>query len=230
MAISKDKKQKLVAELTELLSDSKMVVYAKYEGLSVAELQELRRAAREAGVKIKVVKNRLVKVAMKEIAAYKDTDVSGLTGQLLYSLGSDEDFDAAKVLAKFAKTHPKVELIGGFNAEGESLPREEVVQLGSLPTKNELIAQVVDTLLSGINGVVSALENKPEKVEAKAEAAEASEADDKAEADKSAEADEADAGEAADESKEGEAAEATESTDEKAAEEKPADEAETATE
>ena len=167
MAISKDKKTTLVAELTELLSDSKMVVYAKYEGLTVAELQELRKMAREANIKIKVVKNRLVKVAMKEIAAYKDTDASGLTGQLLYALGTDEDFDAAKVLTKFAKTHAKMELVGGSNGEGATLSKEEVTTLGSLPTKNELIAQVVDTLLSGINGVVSALENKPETVEAK---------------------------------------------------------------
>lgn len=167
MAISKDKKTTLVADLTELLSNSKMVVYAKYEGLTVAELQELRKMAREANIKIKVVKNRLVKVAMKEIAAYKDTDASGLTGQLLYALGTDEDFDAAKVLAKFAKTHAKMELLGGFNGEGAALSKEEVTTLGSLPTKNELIAQVVDTLLSGINGVVSALENKPETVEVK---------------------------------------------------------------
>ncbi len=167
MAISKDKKNTLVADLTSLLSDSKMVVYAKYEGLTVAELQELRKMAREMNVKIKVVKNRLVKVAMKEIAAYKDTDASGLTGQLLYALGSDEDFDAAKVLTKFAKAHNKMELIGGFNGEGASLSKDEVTTLGSLPTKNELIAQVVDTLLSGINGIVSALENKPETTEAK---------------------------------------------------------------
>ena len=167
MAISKDKKTTLVADLTELLSNSKMVVYAKYEGLTVAELQELRKMAREANIKIKVVKNRLVRVAMKEIAAYKDTDASGLTGQLLYALGTDEDFDAAKVLTKFAKTHDKMELVGGFNDEGTTLSKEEVTTLGSLPTKNELIAQVVDTLLSGINGVVSALENKPETVEAK---------------------------------------------------------------
>ena len=167
MAISKDKKTTLVADLTELLSNSKMVVYAKYEGLTVAELQELRKMAREANIKIKVVKNRLVKVAMKEIAAYKDTDASGLTGQLLYALGTDEDFDAAKVLTKFAKTHAKMELVGGFNGEGTALSKEEVTTLGSLPTKNELIAQVVDTLLSGINGVVSALENKSETVEAK---------------------------------------------------------------
>lgn len=163
MAISKDKKNTLVAELTELLSNSKMVVYAKYQGLTVKELQELRKAAREAGVKIKVVKNRLVKVAMKEIAAYKDTETSGLTGQLLYALGTDEDFDAAKVLTKFAKTHDKMELVGGFNAEGTALSTEEVKTLGSLPTKNELIAQVVDTLLSGINGIVSGLEKHAEE-------------------------------------------------------------------
>ena len=181
MAISKDKKTTLVADLTELLSNSKMVVYAKYEGLTVAELQELRKLARESDVKIKVVKNRLLKVAMKEIAAYKDTDASGLTGQLLYALGTDEDFDAAKVLTKFAKTHAKMELVGGFNGEGATLSKEEVTTLGSLPTKNELIAQVVDTLLSGINGIVSGLENKPETVEAKPAEAEPAAEEPKAE-------------------------------------------------
>ena len=160
MAISKAKKNTLVADLTELLSDSKMVVYAKYEGLTVAELQELRKLARESDVKIKVVKNRLMRVAMKEIAAFKNTETDGLTGQLLYSVGADEDFSAAKVLAKFAKTHEKMELIGGWNGEGANLSKEEVVTLGSLPTKNELIAQIVDTLLSPLNGIVSGLEKK----------------------------------------------------------------------
>ena len=163
MTISKDKKTTLVADLTELLNNSKMVVYAKYEGLTVAELQELRKLARESNVKIKVVKNRLVKVAMKEIAAYKDTDTTGLVGQILYAMGTDEDFDAAKVLAKFAKTHNKMELVGGFNNEGATLSKEEVTTLGNLPTKNELIAQVVDTLLSGINGIVSGLEKHAEE-------------------------------------------------------------------
>ena len=160
MAISKDKKTTLVADLTELLSDSKMVVYAKYQGLTVAELQELRKLARESDIKIKVVKNRLLKVAMNQIAAYKDTETTGLTGQLLYAVGADEDFNAAKVLAKFAKTHAAMELVGGFDAAGASLSQAEVTALGNLPTKNELIAQVVDTLLSGVNGIVSGLENR----------------------------------------------------------------------
>lgn len=160
MAISKSKKESLVTEFSELLSNSKMVVYAKYSGLSVKDLEELRAAAREANVKIKIVKNRLLKVAMKEIAVFKNTETSGLTGQLLYALGSDEDFDAAKVLAKFAKTHSALELQGGFDGEGKNLSEEEVKTLGNLPTKNELIAEVVEMLLSPINGIVSGLENR----------------------------------------------------------------------
>lgn len=74
MAISKDKKTSLVAELAELLASSKLTAFAKYTGLSVAEMQELRRTAREAGVTIKVVKNRLVRVAMQGNDTFKNTD------------------------------------------------------------------------------------------------------------------------------------------------------------
>jgi ribosomal protein L10 len=56
-----------------------------------------------------------------------------------------------------------MELIGGFNGDGATLSTDEVKTLGNLPTKNELIAQVVDTLLSGVNGIVSGLEKHAEE-------------------------------------------------------------------
>ena len=169
MPISKDKKNELVADLTELLSNAKTTVYAKYQGLTVAELQELRKAAREAGVKIKVVKNRLVRVAMNQIAVYKDTDTTGLTGQLLYAISNEDEVAPAKVLANFAKTHDTLNLIGGFNDLGNALSEEDVKALAAMPSKNELIAQVVAQLLSpvtdsisglagGLSGIVSGLE------------------------------------------------------------------------
>ena len=169
MAISKQKKNTLVADLTELLSNAKATVYAKYQGLTVAELQELRKNAREAGVKIKVVKNRLVRVAMGQIAVYKDTDTTGLTGQLLYAVSADDEVAPAKVLAEFAKKHNALSLVGGFNDLGNALGEEEVKALAAMPTKNELIAQVVAQLLSpatdsisalsgGLSGIVSGLE------------------------------------------------------------------------
>lgn len=171
MAISKAKKDTLVADLTALLSEAKLTAYARYQGLTVADLQELRKAAREAGVKIKVVKNRLVKVAMNEIGVYKDTDTTGLTGQLVYAISDTDEVAPAKVLAGFAKTHPALELAGGFNDSGIALGQAEITTLASMPSKNELIAQVVAQLLSpatdtisalsgGLSGIISGLEAK----------------------------------------------------------------------
>ena len=157
MAISKDKKNELVADLTELLTNAKTTVYAKYQGLTVAELQDLRKAARESGVKIKVVKNRLVKVAMGQIAVYKDTDTTGLTGQLLYAISDDDEVAPAKVLAEFAKKHDALNLAGGFSDAGVTLSEDEVKALAAMPSKNELIAQVVAQLLSPVTDSVSAL-------------------------------------------------------------------------
>ena len=169
MAISKDKKTILVADLTELLKNAKATAYAKYQGLTVAELQELRKNAREAGVKIKVVKNRLVRVAMGQIAVYKDTDTTGLIGQLLYAISDDDEVAPAKVLAEFAKKHQALNLVGGFSDLGNNLSEDEIKALASMPSKNELIAQVVAQLLSpatdsvsalssGLSGIVSGLE------------------------------------------------------------------------
>ena len=135
----------------------------------MAELQELRKAAREAGVKIKVVKNRLVRVAMGQIAVYKDTDTTGLTGQLLYAISDEDEVAPAKVLANFAKTHKALSIAGGFNDLGNTLSDADVKTLAEMPTEDELIAGVVAQLLSpvtdsisglsgGLSGIVSGLE------------------------------------------------------------------------
>ena len=157
MAISRDKKNTLVAEMSEVLQSSKMTVFAQYQGLSVADVQELRRAAREAGVTIKVVKNRLVRVALGGIDTYKDTDTSALTGQLLYAISSEDEVAPAQVLDKFAKTHPALQFAGAFSDEGTVLSADDVKALAGLPSKNQLIGQVVAQLLSPVNDVTNAL-------------------------------------------------------------------------
>jgi large subunit ribosomal protein L10 len=157
MAISKIKKQQLVADLNALLSDAKMTVYAQYQGLSVADLQDLRQMAREAGVKIKIVKNRLVKVAMNEIAVYKDADTAGLEGQLLYAFSSVDEVAPAQILDKFAKDHEALNLKGAFSGEGNYLSETQVKSLAKLPSRQQLVAEVVDMLESGINDITNAL-------------------------------------------------------------------------
>ena len=157
MAITRDKKNTLVAELSDVLTTAKMTVFAQYQGLSVADIQELRRAAREAGVTITVVKNRLVRVAMGSLDTYKNTITTGLTGQLLYAISDSDEVAPAQVLHTFAKTHAELAFAGAFSGDGSLLTADEVKSLAGLPSKNQLIAEVVAQLLSPVHDVTNAL-------------------------------------------------------------------------
>ena len=157
MAISRDKKNALVAEMTDVLSQAKMTVFAQYQGLTVADVQQLRKEAREAGVVIKVVKNRLVRVSLGSIDTYKDTDTTPLSGQLLYAISTTDEVAPAQVLDKFAKTHPALVFAGAFSGEGTLLSAEEVKALAGLPSKNQLIGEVISQLLSPVHDITNAL-------------------------------------------------------------------------
>ena len=157
MAITRDKKQTLVAEVADILADAKMTAFASYKGLGVAELQELRAHARQAGVTIKVVKNRLVRVALESNDTYKDADTSLLQGQLIYAFSTEAEVAPAQVLDRFSKDHPALELVGGFSGEGLALGTSEITALAGLPSKDQLIAQVVSQLLSPVHDITNGL-------------------------------------------------------------------------
>ena len=160
MALSRDKKNQLVAELSEALKNAKMTAFAEYKGLTVVDLQELRKDAREAGVSIKVVKNRLVRVAMQEVENLKESDTSALKGQLVYAISTEDEIAAAQVLGKFAKNHPDLKLVGAFADNGDVMDTETVTTLSELPSKDQLIGQIVETLLSPVHAITGGLTNE----------------------------------------------------------------------
>ena len=157
MALTKDKKSQVIEEVAQLLGDSKMTVVAAYKGTPVKAMQSLRRQGRDNGTVLKVVKNRLVIQAIKGTASIKDVDTNALNGMLLYAFNSSDEVAPAKVLADFAKTQPTIEFVGAISAEGQFLTADEVKALATMPSKNELIAQVVATLMSPVNDVMSGL-------------------------------------------------------------------------
>lgn len=157
MALTKDKKNEVVAEISQLLADSKMTVVAAYQGTPVKALQELRRSGRDNGTVLKVVKNRLVIKAIQSTEAIKDAETSELNGMLLYAFNSQDEVAPAQTLASFAKTQPTLKFVGAISAEGKFLNADEVTALATLPSKNELIAQVLATLASPVNDVMGGL-------------------------------------------------------------------------
>ena len=157
MALTKDEKNQVVAEVTEALTSAKMTVVAKYQGTTVKAIQQLRRDARDSGTQVRVVKNRLVIKALQANDALKGVDTSELKGQLLYAFNNEDEVAPARALADFAKANPTIEFVGAITPEGKFASAEEVKALAALPSKNELIAQVVATLLSPVHDVTNAL-------------------------------------------------------------------------
>ena len=152
MAITRDKKNTLVSKLAELFTDAKGTACATYTGLSVADMQELRAIARENNVIITIVKNRLVRVALGSSDKYKNTDTALLTGQLVYAFSNNDEVAPAQVLAKFAKKHPELKLVAGFDGAGASLDTATVTAIAELPTKDQLRGQLVSVIAAPLTG------------------------------------------------------------------------------
>lgn len=157
MAISREKKEAAVADISNLLSSSKMTVFANYEGLTVAEAQQLRRDARDSGTTVRVVKNRLFKVALSQQEGFQELNNSSFTGQLLYAFNEADEVSPAKTLIEFSKQHPALKPIGAFNALGQLFDGDQVKQLAELPSKDELRGQLVGTINAPVSGFVNAL-------------------------------------------------------------------------
>lgn len=158
MALSKDKKNEIVSELVELLNNSKMTVIAKYEGTTVKAMQNLRAQAEESDTSVKIVKNRLVIKALGQSEHHNSAQTEELKGMLMYVFNANDEVAPAQIVHNMAKTEKQLEFVGAFDAQGNFLSADEVKALAVLPSREEMIATVINTLQSPVRGVVSGLQ------------------------------------------------------------------------
>ena len=150
-----DRSQKEIAvkEIEEIFDGAGSVVMAAYSGMTVAEMTELRAKLRERGATIRVVKNRLAKIALKgkpfEAAAEK------FTGPVAIAWAEDM-ISAPKVAVEYAKDSDAFEIIGGFMGE-EVFDVAGIETLSKLPSREELISMAAQLLLAPAMGISSAL-------------------------------------------------------------------------
>lgn len=140
--MEKSQKQELIKELGVVFSDAASVVVVHYDGLTVAEMTSLRASMREVGATLKVSKNRLTRLALK------DTEYGGLDGLFTgpTAIGFAADPVAApKAMAKFAKSNEKLRILGG-GMGSTVLDVAGVNSLASLPSLDELRGKLVGLL------------------------------------------------------------------------------------
>ena len=137
-------KQAMVAELKQSLSESQLAMVIEYQGLSVAEITDLRRRLRPTGTVCKISKNTLMGIAINGDHNWQPmTEL--LKGSSAFLLVKDDINGAIKAYQDFQKASKKTELRGGV-MDGRVLKEADIKALGDLPPKEQLMAQIAGAL------------------------------------------------------------------------------------
>ena len=166
-------KQPSVQEISEQIKDAQSVVVVDYRGLTVAEDTQLRKQLREAGVAYKVYKNTLVNFAIKGTDFESLSDV--LEGPNAFAISTTDATAPARVIAKFAKTAPALEIKAGV-VEGTFYDADGMKAIATIPSREELLSKFLGSIQSPITNFARVINQIAEKggaadVEVKAEEA-----------------------------------------------------------
>ena len=151
MALRLEDKKTLVKEVNAVAGDSVTAVAAEYRGLSVAEMTELRKEARSAGVYMRVIKNTLARRAVvgTEFECMQDT----LKGPILLAFAKEDPGAAARVIKDFAKGHKALQAVS-LSAGGQLMPGSDLSKLADLPTLDQARGMLLGVMLAPMNQLV----------------------------------------------------------------------------
>jgi len=141
------KNVKVVAELTEQMKRAQSAVMADYRGLNSVETEALRAEAKKAGVEIRVRKNRLVKLALRDAKCQSMDKI--LTGPTLIGFGYEDPAAPAKLFLDFSKKNEKLKLKGAM-IEGKAVDAEGAKQLATMPSKPEMLSRFLGSITSPV--------------------------------------------------------------------------------
>jgi large subunit ribosomal protein L10 len=150
------KKISLVAELKQRIEQATLVASANYRGLRVKEMQDLRRALRNGGIEVKVVKNTLLQRAANEAGRPELMQI--VEGPIALALTSGDVIEAAKTLNSAAQGAPPGFAIRGAYLDGQILSAEDLRELVKVPPRPLLLAQIAGQLQSPLAGLIGLLD------------------------------------------------------------------------
>jgi large subunit ribosomal protein L10 len=150
----RQEKIEAVEEITQKLRESKSTVITDYRGLTVAQVTELRKLLREAGVEYKVYKNTLARRATSELNITELDQF--LTGPTAIAFSNSDLVAPAKIISDFAKKNDKLEIKGGL-VEGRLIDQDGIKQLASLPSREGLLSMLLSVLQAPIRNFALAV-------------------------------------------------------------------------
>lgn len=140
--MNREEKAQLLNEMNSVISGSESIVISHYRGLTVAEMGELRKKARELGAELKVTRNRITRLALKGTKFEALDDL--FKGPTIMAYASDP-ISACKLCVEFAKANEKFLVVGGALSSG-MLSMAEIERLATIPSMDELRAKIIGLL------------------------------------------------------------------------------------
>ncbi len=153
--MKRDEKERVVASVTELISDSNSLFFTDFAGMTVAESNELRREFQKAGVKYQVVKNTLIKKAMKTFSS-DESAYKYLVGPTGIAFGSEDPVAPAKVLKKFFDKSQKP-ATKAFIVDKQVFDGKRLNEFALMPSKPEMIGAILGSISSPISGIAGSI-------------------------------------------------------------------------
>ena len=151
--MNKEQKKQYIDEMTNQFDKSEAVIVTHYQGLTVSQLDDLRKRMREHGIIFKITKNRITKLALEKS---KCKNLSNLfTGPTAVALSNDAII-SAKILTKFSKENENLKILGGIMGK-DILDIAGVANVATLPTLDEARAKIVGILKAPAQKIVSIL-------------------------------------------------------------------------
>jgi len=151
--MNKEKKKNYIEEMKNFFSSTNSVLVTHYQGLTVKQIDELRFEMRKHGILFKITKNRITKLALEGTKYKKLGDM--FTGPTAVAF-SEDAITSAKILTKFAKANKNLRIIGGI-MENETLTKEDVDKIATLPTLDEARSKIVAILKTPAQNIMSIL-------------------------------------------------------------------------
>ncbi len=154
MAKTREQKETIIKDLTERVSKMKGAVLVNYKGISVVQSQDLRNKLREQDAGLAIVKNRLLKIALKENNLDCPDEI--FKGPVAIAFGFQDEISPAKIVKKFKKENKILDILGGF-FDDKFAEEDMVKKMADVPLREESLAKFVYVINAPVSGFVNVL-------------------------------------------------------------------------
>ncbi len=167
MALTKEQKQKQISDIKNKLSNQKAIVFVDFAKVGSKDMFGLRKTLKDAGCSLKIVKKTLARIAFGQSnISFWNKIKASIPGQLALVFGVEDEIAPARISNAFAKTQENFKILGGI-FENRFIAKERVLELASIPPRNELLSRLVGSISSSMSGFVRVLDKIRENKEKK---------------------------------------------------------------